>query len=68
MTKTLTFQGSGALPIQDILRGLIVGTSLMVGSFVAKPFPLRLAPETFRHIMDALLLASGTSLLWGAVN
>lgn len=68
MTKTLTFQGLGALPVQDILRGLIVGMSLMVGSFVAKPFLLRLAPETFRHIMDALLLASGTSLLWGAVN
>jgi len=38
----------------------------MGGSFIAKPFLLRLAPETFRYIMDALLLASGASLLWGA--
>jgi PAS domain S-box-containing protein len=29
---------------------------------------LRLAPETFRHIIDALLLASGASLLWGATG
>jgi hypothetical protein len=27
---------------------------------------LRLAPDTFRHIMDALLLVSGASLLWGS--
>lgn len=64
--KTLTFQGSGALPFDYILKGLIVGASLMVGSFIAKPFVLRLAPGTFRHIMDALLLASGASLVWAA--
>jgi len=67
-TKTLTFQGSGALPVMDLLRGLVVGASLMLGAFIAKPFVLRLAPETFRHIMDALLLASGTSLLWSAAG
>jgi uncharacterized membrane protein YfcA len=66
ITKALTFQGLGALPIGDILKGLTVGASLMVGAFIAKPFLLRLAPETFRHIMDALLLLSGASLLWGA--
>ncbi|MDP9790429.1 MULTISPECIES: sulfite exporter TauE/SafE family protein [Agrobacterium] len=64
--KTLTFQGSGALPFAVILKGLTVGASLMVGSFIAKPFLLRLTPEAFRHIMDALLVTSGLSLLWGA--
>ena len=68
VTKTLTFQGFGALPLDGILRGLTVGASLMVGSIIAKPFLLRLSPEAFRHIMDALLLASGASLLWGAAN
>jgi uncharacterized protein len=67
-TKTVTFQRSGALPFDYILKGLTVGTSLMVGSFIAKPFLLRLAPEKFRLIMDALLLASGASLLWGAYS
>ncbi len=65
--KTLTFQGSGALPLERIAKGLTVGCALMAGSFIAKPFLLRLAPETFRHVMDALLLASGVSLLWGAI-
>ena len=67
-TKTLTFQGAGALPLADLARGLSVGASLMVGAFIAKPFLLRLVPETFRHIMDVLLLASGGTLLWGAVG
>lgn len=66
--KTLTFQESGALPVDDVFKGLTVGASLMAGSFIAKPFVLRLAPQTFRHLMDALLLASGTSLLWGAAT
>jgi uncharacterized membrane protein YfcA len=67
LTKTITFQGLGALPLDNFLKGLIVGSSLMAGAFLAKPFVLRLGPETFRHIMDALLAISGTSLLLGAV-
>lgn len=67
-TKTLTFQGSGALPVDDVLKGLCVGGALMVGAFAAKPFVLRLAPETFRHVMDGLLAVSGTALLWGAAG
>lgn len=64
--KALTFHGSGALPLDDILKGLTVGASLMAGSFIAKPLLLRLPPEMFRRVMDMLLLASGTSLLWDA--
>lgn len=67
VTKALTFQGLGALPVDDLLKGLTVGAALMLGSFIAKPFLLRLAPETFRHIMDALLLVSGAALVWGAI-
>lgn len=65
-TKVLTFHSSGALPMSEVLKGLTVGASLMVGSFVAKPFVLRLGPETFRRMMDALLFGSGASLLWRA--
>ncbi|MCJ2061044.1 sulfite exporter TauE/SafE family protein [Methylobacterium sp. J-048] len=65
-TKVVTFGGSGVLPIEVIIRALVVGASLMIGAFIAKPFVLRLAPETFRYVMDGLLLLSGVSLLWGA--
>jgi uncharacterized membrane protein YfcA len=66
LTKTLTFGAGGALPWEDFLKGLIAGSSLMAGAFIAKPFVLRLAPETFRHVMDALMLASGGTMLWNA--
>lgn len=52
--------------VPTLARGLPVGGSLMIGSLLAKPFLLRLRPETFRHIMDAYLLGTGASLLWGA--
>lgn len=66
LTKTLTFGAGGALPWEEFLKGLIVGSSLMAGTFIAKPFVLRLSPETFRYIMDALMLASGGTMLWNA--
>lgn len=68
VTKTLTFQSFGALPFATLVKGLTVGAALMVGSLIAKPFLLRLTPETFKHIMDALLLGTGSSLLWGAAS
>jgi uncharacterized membrane protein YfcA len=49
------------------LKGLITGFSIMAGTFIAKPFVLRLAPETFRHVMDGLMLISGLTMVWNAV-
>lgn len=36
--------------------------------FIAKRFVLSLDPEKFRLLMDALLLASGLTMLWTALN
>lgn len=68
LTKVATFQGAGALPGDALMRGIGVGTTLMLGSFVAKPFVLRLAPDAFRSVMDGLMLVAGTSLLWNAAS
>ena len=67
LAKAVVFRSFGALPLDVALRGLITGASLMVGALVAKRFVLALPPERFRIIMDAVLLASGASLLWSAV-
>jgi len=67
VVKVLTFQTSGALPWDLFLKGLITGFSIMAGTFIAKPFVLRLAPETFRHVMDGLMLISGLTMVWNAV-
>jgi uncharacterized membrane protein YfcA len=68
LAKTLTFRGAGALPVDQLVKGLAVGGALMVGAFLAKPFVLRLTPASFGLLMDALLLVSGASLLWSAVS
>ena len=68
LTKVAVFRNFGALPIDSLVKGLIIGSSLMAGSFLAKGFVLRLPPERFRLLMDALLLLSGVAMLWAAGN
>ncbi len=65
-SKSVTFQRFGALTSDIALKGLIAGSSLMFGAFIAKRFVLRLEPEAFRLVMDAIMLAAGLSMLWNA--
>ncbi|GEP03248.1 sulfite exporter TauE/SafE family protein [Methylobacterium oxalidis] len=67
-SKTLTFRGAGALPTEELAKGLVVGASLMAGAFLAKPFVLRLSPETFRFAMDGLMLLAGLSMVWSGLS
>ncbi len=66
LTKAMVFRRFDALPLETMLRGLIVGASLMVGARLAKGFVLRLDAEQFRLLMDLLLAGAGIVLLWGA--
>jgi uncharacterized membrane protein YfcA len=63
VTKVVTFQQLGALPFPSILRGLIVGTSVMAGSFAGKHVVQRMSVQTFQYVLDGLLFCSGISLL-----
>jgi hypothetical protein len=66
LTKAIVFQHFDALPPETILRGLVIGASLMLGSRLAKRFVLRLDADQFLLIMDLLLAGAGLVLLWGA--
>ena len=66
IAKITVFRSFGALPWDIILKGLIVGSTLMAGAFIAKRFVLKMDPAGFRVLMDGLLLLSGTSLLLAA--
>ena len=66
ITKAITFRALGVLPLDAIIKGLITGSSLTAGSFIAKRFVLRLDPERFRLLMDGLMLVSGIAMLWTA--
>jgi uncharacterized membrane protein YfcA len=68
ISKVVTFREFGALPEDAILKGLIVGASLMAGSFAAKPVVLRLSTNVFQHLLDGMMLCSGFSLLWAATR
>jgi uncharacterized protein len=66
LSKAAVFRRFGALPLPVITLGLISGASLMAGAWIAKRFVLRLHPDRFRLLMDALMLLSGLSMLWTA--
>src|ERR1700710_45910 len=68
VSKSVTFQQFGALTGDVALKGLIAGSSLMAGAFIAKRFVLRLDPDLFRLVMDGIMIAAGLSLLWSATT
>jgi uncharacterized membrane protein YfcA len=66
LSKAVTFERFGALTPDIALKGLIAGSSLMIGAFIAKRFVLKLAPDIFRLVMDGIMLAAGLLMLWNA--
>jgi uncharacterized protein len=67
LTKAAVFRRFDALPVETVVRGLLIGCSLMIGSRLAKGFVLRLDAERFRVLMDLLLAGAGLVMLWGAL-
>jgi len=68
ITKSVTFRTLGALPLDALARGLIIGSSLMAGTLLAKRVVVKLPAERFRVLMDGLLLMSGAAMLWTAAT
>ena len=68
LSKAVVFRTFGALPGETIVKGLLIGSSLMAGSYIAKRFVLKLEPAQFRLLMDALMFVSGAAMLWSAVR
>ena len=68
VSKLVIFGESGVLPFTILLKGLLVGSSIMAGTFVGKSVMLTLSENAFQHLLDVLLLCSGVSLLWTAIN
>jgi uncharacterized protein len=66
--KAAVFRSFGALPLAIVAKGLIIGSTLMAGAFIAKRFVLKLEPHSFRLLMDGLMLLSGLALLWAALS
>ncbi|MEK3911247.1 sulfite exporter TauE/SafE family protein [Paenibacillus sp. FSL H7-0331] len=68
ISKVVTFQELGALPTEMMVHGIIVGASLMLGTFASKAIVQRMSVISFQYVLDILLLGSGLSLLWAAIH
>lgn len=68
LAKVTTFQSLGVLSQETVIKGLIVGSSMMVGTFVGKYLVLRMSADTFTKLLDLLLLGSGLALLYAAIH
>lgn len=66
VSKAITFRSLGALPFDTLGKGVVVGSSLVAGAFIAKRFVRQLDPQRFRLLMDGLLLVAGATMLWAA--
>jgi uncharacterized membrane protein YfcA len=68
ISKIATFRQLGALPMASIVKGLIIGASVMAGSFAGKAVVQRMSVIAFQHVLDGLLLCSGLALFWDALR
>lgn len=68
LAKAMAFRSMGALPVEIIGKGVVVGCSLVAGAFIARRYVKQLDPEKFRLLMDGILLMAGVSLLWAALR
>lgn len=68
ISKAVVFRSFGALPVELIYKGLVIGSSLMAGSLAAKRLVLKLEAEQFRRLIELLLLIAGVTMLQAALR
>ena len=54
------------MPLAILAKGLIVGASLMVGTFAGKALVMRMDRATFQLLLDGMMLFSGLFLIAAA--
>ncbi len=68
VSKVITFQRFGAMPMSTFVKGLLVGSSLMIGTYAGKAVVKRMSADAFHHVLDGVLLCAGVALIWSAVR
>ena len=66
VSKAVAFRSLGVLPNDIIVQALIIGSSLMVGSYFSKRLLLRMSAQRFHLLMEAVLLLAGLTMLAAA--
>ena len=68
ISKAVTFQQFGALPVDIVVKGMISGSSVMAGTYTARLIVDRLSVATFQRLLDVVMALSGLALLWAAIR
>ncbi len=68
ISKAVTFRQFGALPVDLVVKGLISGSSVMAGTYLARLIVERLSVATFQRLLDGVMVISGLALVWAAVR
>lgn len=68
VAKAATFGSLGALPLASVGKGLVIGSAIMVGSWLAKRWVLQLDPAHFRGLIEGMLVLAGLTMLWAAFH
>ncbi len=68
VSKAITFRQLGALPVDIVVKGLISGSSVMAGTYLARLIVERLNVATFQRLLDGVMVISGLALLWAAIR
>jgi uncharacterized membrane protein YfcA len=66
ISKAAAFRTFGALPTEIIVKGLITGSSVMAGTYIARLTMQRLSLQHFQRLLDTMMLVSGSALIWEA--
>lgn len=66
VAKAAAFRRFGAMPMETFVQGLIVGSTLLAGAFIARRFVRQLDADRFRYLMDAVMLVAGLIMLAAA--
>ncbi|CAN5408049.1 sulfite exporter TauE/SafE family protein [soil metagenome] len=61
--KLTAFASAGALPSIVILRGLIIGTALLVGALLARRIVRRIHPRTYELLVDGVLVVGAIGMI-----
>lgn len=66
VSKILVFGVSGAMTVQVIAIGLLIGLVALPGAFLAKAFVERLPVHVHTGILDGIVLLGGATMVFGA--
>lgn len=68
LVKSIVFRTYGVLPWETIARGLLVGSSLMVGSWFAKAIVQRMDARHYSGILEAMMVMAGLTMIYAALS